>query len=78
MLRVTGFQVANSKVNATMIDHSGVELHLAGKEATNVSKSRAGARVTVIHLRRVRWGQVGLRPACQPGKRAYLLIPPMG
>ncbi|EDL30240.1 mCG115553, partial [Mus musculus] len=30
MLRVTGFQVANSKVNATMIDHSGVELHLAG------------------------------------------------
>lgn len=32
MLRVTGFQVANSKVNATMIDHSGVELHLAGKE----------------------------------------------
>lgn len=33
MLRVTGFQLANSKVNATMIDHSGVELHLAGKEA---------------------------------------------
>ena len=31
MLRVTGFQVINSKVNATMIDHSGVELHLAGK-----------------------------------------------
>ncbi|XP_070324524.1 CUB and sushi domain-containing protein 2 isoform X1 [Odocoileus virginianus] len=30
MLRVTGFQVINSKVNATMIDHSGVELHLAG------------------------------------------------
>ncbi|XP_037683717.1 CUB and sushi domain-containing protein 2 isoform X4 [Choloepus didactylus] len=30
MLRVTGFQVANSKVNATVIDHSGVELHLAG------------------------------------------------
>ncbi|XP_048671751.1 CUB and sushi domain-containing protein 2 isoform X3 [Marmota marmota marmota] len=30
MLRVTGFQAANSKVNATMIDHSGVELHLAG------------------------------------------------
>ncbi|XP_029395556.1 CUB and sushi domain-containing protein 2 isoform X3 [Mus pahari] len=30
MLRVTGFQVANSKVNATMIDHSGIELHLAG------------------------------------------------
>ncbi|XP_057355961.1 CUB and sushi domain-containing protein 2 isoform X3 [Manis pentadactyla] len=30
MLRVTGFQVVNSKVNATMIDHSGVELHLAG------------------------------------------------
>ncbi|XP_013375174.1 PREDICTED: CUB and sushi domain-containing protein 2 isoform X4 [Chinchilla lanigera] len=30
MLKVTGFQVANSKVNATMIDHSGVELHLAG------------------------------------------------
>lgn len=34
MLRVTGFQIANSKVNATMIDHSGVELHLAGKEET--------------------------------------------
>lgn len=33
MLRVTGFQIASSKVNATMIDHSGVELHLAGKEA---------------------------------------------
>ena len=31
MLRVTGFQVINSKVNATMIDHSGVELHLSGK-----------------------------------------------
>ncbi|XP_055110866.1 CUB and sushi domain-containing protein 2 isoform X5 [Symphalangus syndactylus] len=30
MLRVTGFQVANNKVNATMIDHSDVELHLAG------------------------------------------------
>ncbi|ELW48605.1 CUB and sushi domain-containing protein 3, partial [Tupaia chinensis] len=30
MLRVTDFQVANSKVNATMIDHSGVEVHLAG------------------------------------------------
>nr|XP_060479509.1 CUB and sushi domain-containing protein 2 isoform X3 [Panthera onca] len=30
MLRVTGFQVVNSKVNATMIDHSGVEVHLAG------------------------------------------------
>ncbi|XP_073089715.1 CUB and sushi domain-containing protein 2 isoform X4 [Manis javanica] len=30
MLRVTGFQVVNSKVNATMIDHSGVELHLTG------------------------------------------------
>ncbi|EDL80492.1 rCG30855 [Rattus norvegicus] len=30
MLRVISFQVANSKVNATMIDHSGVELHLAG------------------------------------------------
>ncbi|XP_023614240.1 CUB and sushi domain-containing protein 2 [Myotis lucifugus] len=30
MLRVTGFQVVSSKVNATMIDHSGVELHLAG------------------------------------------------
>ncbi|KAG8506888.1 CUB and sushi domain-containing protein 2 [Galemys pyrenaicus] len=30
MLRVTGFQAVNSKVNATMIDHSGVELHLAG------------------------------------------------
>ncbi|KAH0503264.1 CUB and sushi domain-containing protein 2 [Microtus ochrogaster] len=30
MLRVTSFQIANSKVNATMIDHSGVELHLAG------------------------------------------------
>ncbi|XP_039692963.1 CUB and sushi domain-containing protein 2 isoform X4 [Pteropus medius] len=30
MLRVTGFQIVNSKVNATMIDHSGVELHLAG------------------------------------------------
>ncbi|XP_051688009.2 CUB and sushi domain-containing protein 2 isoform X6 [Oryctolagus cuniculus] len=30
MLKVTGLQVANSKVNATMIDHSGVELHLAG------------------------------------------------
>lgn len=37
MLRVTGFQVVNSKVNATMIDHSGVELHLAGEEqATSV------------------------------------------
>lgn len=32
MLRVTGFQVVSSKVNATMIDHSGVELHLAGEE----------------------------------------------
>uniref|UniRef100_A0A4W2EWQ3 CUB and Sushi multiple domains 2 n=1 Tax=Bos indicus x Bos taurus TaxID=30522 RepID=A0A4W2EWQ3_BOBOX len=30
MLRVTGFQVINSKVNATMVDHSGVELHLSG------------------------------------------------
>nr|XP_045755079.1 CUB and sushi domain-containing protein 2 [Mirounga angustirostris] len=30
MLRVTGFQVVNSKVNATMIDHSGMEVHLAG------------------------------------------------
>ncbi|XP_045440840.1 CUB and sushi domain-containing protein 2 isoform X1 [Pipistrellus kuhlii] len=30
MLRVTGFQVVSSKVNATMIDHSGVELHLSG------------------------------------------------
>lgn len=38
MLRVTGFQVANSKVNATMIDHSGVELHLAGKEQTSLWK----------------------------------------
>lgn len=37
MLRVTGFQAVSSKVNATMIDHSGVELHLAGKEqATSV------------------------------------------
>lgn len=32
MLKVTGFQVGNGKVNATMIDHSGVELHLAGKK----------------------------------------------
>lgn len=32
MLRVTGFQVVSSKVNATMIDHSGVELHLAGEK----------------------------------------------
>lgn len=31
MLRVTGFQTVSSKVNATMIDHSGVEVHLAGK-----------------------------------------------
>ncbi|XP_038307699.1 CUB and sushi domain-containing protein 2 isoform X5 [Canis lupus familiaris] len=30
MLRVTGFQTVSSKVNATMIDHSGVEVHLAG------------------------------------------------
>lgn len=41
MLRVTGFQVVNSKVNATMIDHSGVELHLAGEEqATSVKGER--------------------------------------
>lgn len=32
MLKVTGFQAVHSKVNATMIDHSGVELHLAGEE----------------------------------------------
>lgn len=37
MLKVTGFQAVHSKVNATMIDHSGVELHLAGEErATSV------------------------------------------
>lgn len=39
MLRVTGFQVVNSKVNATMIDHSGVEVHLAGKEQTTPLKA---------------------------------------
>lgn len=42
MLRVTGFQIANSKVNATMIDHSGVELHLAGKEATMSGEAGQG------------------------------------
>lgn len=42
MLRVTGFQVVNSKVNATMIDHSGVELHLAGKE--QAASVNAGGR----------------------------------
>ena len=39
MLRVTGFQAINSKVNATMIDHSGVELHLAGKELATSGKA---------------------------------------
>lgn len=46
MLRVTGFQVANSKVNATMIDHSGVELHLAGKEEAMPMKPGQAVRVT--------------------------------
>lgn len=39
---VTSFQVANSKVNATMKDPSGVELHLAGKEETMSLRERAG------------------------------------
>ena len=39
MLRVTGFQVVNSKVNATMIDHSGVEVHWAGKEQATPLKA---------------------------------------
>lgn len=39
MLRVTSFQVINSKVNATMIDHSGVELHLAGKGQASSGKA---------------------------------------
>lgn len=38
MLRVTGFQAINSKVNATMIDHSGVELHLSGKVQATCGK----------------------------------------
>lgn len=45
MLRVTGFQVVNSKVNATMTDHSGVELHLAGKEQA-ASMKAGGVQVT--------------------------------
>ena len=45
MLRVTGFQVINSKVNATMIDHSGVELHLAGKVQATCRKACQVVRV---------------------------------
>ena len=45
MLRVTGFQVINSKVNATMIDHSGVELHLSGKVQATRGKACQMVRV---------------------------------
>lgn len=31
MLSVTSFDPATSKVNATLIDHSGVELQVSGK-----------------------------------------------
>jgi len=33
MLSVTSFDPATSKVNATLIDHSGVELQVSGKGA---------------------------------------------
>lgn len=67
MLRVTGFQAATSKVNATMIDHSGVELHLAGKEEDiSVKAGQAGrvmgnifARMSLMSLCHiVTWGRV--------------------
>ena len=45
MLRVTGFQVINSKVNATMVDHSGVELHLSGKVQATRGKTCQMVRV---------------------------------
>jgi len=45
MLRVTGFQVINSKVNATMVDHSGVELHLSGKVQATHGKTCQMVRV---------------------------------
>lgn len=62
MLRVTNFQVSNSKVNATMIDHSGVEVHLAGKEwarqqkfgVVKVERHMPFTRMSLCHFLRLR------------------------
>lgn len=37
MLTVTSFDPATSKVNATLIDHSGVKLQVSGKQTEHGS-----------------------------------------
>uniref|UniRef100_A0A8C9LA03 CUB and Sushi multiple domains 2 n=1 Tax=Pavo cristatus TaxID=9049 RepID=A0A8C9LA03_PAVCR len=70
MLSVTSFDPVTSKVNATLIDHSGVELQVSG-EGTNVAvcgdlQSSSGTFVYQGFVRGKGFGQFGLQRLGNP------------